>query len=139
MSQISTLLVLPTFVLLIAALPTSHTSPIQTFKMHPHTIILLSTLLVISVSASPEDLPDRAPAPITPEDCACQCRTTIYRDHLQVVQGNCLTADTTDRKWCYINSNDCSDKFGFDNRFNLWKSYKACSSPPVDSTDCLLV
>eukprot|EP00092_Neocalanus_flemingeri_P029463 GFUD01031993.1.p1 GENE.GFUD01031993.1~~GFUD01031993.1.p1 ORF type:complete len:106 (+),score=32.64 GFUD01031993.1:144-461(+) len=100
-------------------------------------LLLLATFLL--TSAYPQDLPDRAPAPLTPEDCACQCRSTIYLDHMQVVQGNCLTADTTDRKWCYINSNDCADKFGFDKRFNLWRSYKACSAPPADTTDCLVL
>merc|ERR1711971_119158 len=110
-------------------------SHLQAFKMNPNLILVLLPFLLMN--ASSEELPVRAPAPITAEDCACKCRQTNYKDFNQMIQGNCMTADNTGRKWCFINSEDCEDKFGLDKRFNLWKSYKGCSSPSADSDECL--
>ena len=104
--------------------------------MNPNLILVLSTFLLMN--ALSEEIPVRAPAPITAEDCACKCRPTIYKDLNQIIQGNCRTTDNTDRKWCFINTEDCEDKFGLDKRFNLWKSYKGCSSPSADSHECLV-
>jgi hypothetical protein len=104
------------------------------FRMNPNLIIVPSTLLLIN--ALSEEIPVRAPAPTTAEDCACKCRTTIYKDFNHHIQGNCMTMD---RKWCFINREDCSDKFGFDNRVNLWKSYEGCSSSAENSTECLIL
>ena len=92
--------------------------------MNPILILVLSTFLL--TNALSEEIPVHAPAPITAEDCACKCRPTIYKDLNQIVQ------------WCFINSEDCEDKFGLDKRFNLWKSYKGCSSPSADSAECLV-
>ena len=101
------------------------------------TSLLLSLSIILVVSSFPsEEVSDRAPAPITVADCACQCRATFFQDIHQTIQGNCKTADTTGRRWCYVSGDKCGDKFGFDNRFNLWRSYKACSAPHKDSEDC---
>ena len=99
--------------------------------------ILACTLVNLSMSS----LVTRAPAPTTSDDCACQCDGTTYLDEDHVVQGNCKSADTTGRKWCYI-SNDqgtCKDYFGYDSRYNMYKSYAACSSPDPASEECSFV
>ena len=103
-------------------------------------IILACTLVNLSMSS----LVTRAPAPTTPDNCGCQCDGTTYLDEELTVQGNCKSADTTGRRWCYI-SNDqgtkeaCKDYFGYDSRYNLFRSYAACSSPDPASEECSFV
>ena len=109
---------------------------VQSANMEATLILFLSSLLIVSSFPS-EEVPVRAPAPITAADCACRCRPTFYQDIHQTIQGNCQTSDTTERRWCFVNGDECSDKFGFDNRFNLWRSYKACSAPSLDSEECM--
>ena len=86
-------------------------------------------------------IPDRAPAPIEPTDCLCQCEGTTFLDIEGNLQGNCLAADDTGRKWCYINSDRntmeaCGDSFGYDDRYHMFKSYKACATPDPHSEEC---
>ena len=102
--------------------------------------ILACTLLGLSMSS----LVTRAPAPITSDDCLCQCASTTYLDQDGTVQGNCRAADTTGRKWCFIQSDyntmeACRDSFGYDSRYNMFKSYAACSSPDPHSEECHFV
>ena len=104
------------------------------------TLIILTTLLVASI-LSKSLVPVRAPAPVTLALCDCQCDGTTYMDGDDIVQGNCRSADTTDRKWCYISQDNltmsaCKDTFGHDARYNMSKSYAACSSPAIDSEQC---
>ena len=52
-----------------------------------------------------------------------------------------MAADSTGRKWCYISPDQvimdaCKDSFGFDSRYNMSKSYAACSSPDPYSELC---
>ena len=68
-------------------------SQLQAARMNTNLIIVLSTFHFMT--ALSEDIPGRAPAPITAEDCACKCRTTIYKDIHQTIQGNCMTVDNT--------------------------------------------
>ena len=83
----------------------------------------------------------RAPAPTTSADCGCQCDGTTYLDEDHTVQGNCRAADSSGRKWCFISPDHtvdaCGDAFGYDSRYNLFKSYAACSSPDPSSEECL--
>merc|ERR1711971_169956 len=75
----------------------------------------------------------RAPAPTTSDDCGWQCDGTTYLDEDHTVQGNCRSADSSGRKWCFIRPDQtvdaCGDAFGYDSRYNFFKSYAACSSP----------
>ena len=83
----------------------------------------------------------RAPAPTTPADCGCQCDGTTYLDEDHTVQGNCRAADSSGRKWCFITPDHtvdaCGDAFDYDSRYNLFKSYAACSSPDPYSEECV--
>ena len=83
----------------------------------------------------------RAPATTTPEDCGCQCDGTTYLDEDHTVQGNCRAADSSGRKWCFITPDHtvdaCGDAFDYDSRYNLFKSYAACSSPDPYSEECV--
>ena len=104
------------------------------------TLIILTTLLVAS-TLSKSLVPVRAPSPVTLSLCDCQCDGTTYMDGDDTVQGNCRSADTTDRKWCYISQDNltmsaCKDTFRPDARYNMSKSYTACSSPATDSEQC---
>ena len=74
--------------------------------MNLNLIIVLSNFLLIN--ALSEEIPVRAPAPTTAVDCACKCCTAIYKDFNHHIQGNCMTTDNTDMKWCFINSEDYS-------------------------------
>ena len=71
----------------------------------------------------------RAPAPTTPDDCGCQCGCTTY------------IADSSGIKWCFITPDHtvdaCGDAFDYDSRYNLFKSYAACSSPDPYSEECV--
>ena len=113
----------------------------QTINMKTTIMIILACALV---NLSMSSLVTRAPAPTTPDNCGCQCDGTTYLDEEHTVQGNCKSADTTGRRWCYI-SNDqgtkeaCKDYFGYDSRYNLFKSYAACSSPDPASEECSFV
>ena len=108
-------------------------------KMSPTTLCaLVCALLGASLCAK---VPVRAPAPVTSDDCACQCDSTTYLDEEHIVQGNCRAADTTGRRWCYVSADQgtmeaCKDTFDFDPRYNMSRSYAACSSPDPDSHLC---
>ena len=62
----------------------------------------------------------------------CQCSSLTFLDSAGVVQGNCLTVDSTGARWCYVDSNrlsSCQDLVP-SQRFphNPW-SYEACATP----------
>ena len=54
-----------------------------------------------------------------------------------------VNRQNTGRKWCYISDDyktneACKDDIGYDRRYNMSKSYAACSSPDPYSTECFL-
>ena len=112
-----------------------------TFQTSNMKTAVLTILACTLVNLSMSSLVTRAPAPTTSDNCGCQCDGTTYLDEEHTVQGNCKSADTTGRRWCYI-SNDqgtkeaCKDYFGYDSRYNLFRSYAACSSPDPASEEC---
>ena len=72
-------------------------------------------------------IPDRVPAPVNLSDSLCQCDGTTFLDSDGNVQGNCKAADYTDRKLCYLNSDNetieaCGDSFDYDTRYHKLKS-----------------
>merc|ERR1712209_310543 len=63
----------------------------------------------------------------------CQCSPLTFVDQYGTTQGNCLSADSTGARWCYVDSahsSSCQD-LRFSARFpnNPW-SYEACATPP---------
>ena len=121
---------------------TSQIKNCHLLKMTTINSILLPLLAAVLVATTmSKDLGVRAPAPTTSADCSCQCDGTTYLDEYNTVQGNCKSADTTARKWCYISQDQktmdaCKDAFGYDSRYNMSKSYNACSSPDPNSDEC---
>eukprot|EP00092_Neocalanus_flemingeri_P005157 GFUD01005546.1.p1 GENE.GFUD01005546.1~~GFUD01005546.1.p1 ORF type:complete len:115 (-),score=27.87 GFUD01005546.1:203-547(-) len=98
--------------------------------------------VLIATTMSKNLVPGRAPAPVTFDDCDCQCDGTTYLDEYDSVQGNCRSADSSGRKWCYIRPDQrtteaCKDGFDYDSRYGMFKSYKACSSPKCFVIDIL--
>ena len=105
------------------------------------TILLPILAAVLVATTMSKDLGVRAPAPVTSDNCNCQCDGTTYLDEYDTIQGNCKSTDTTDRKWCYISPDQktmdaCKDDFGYDDRYNMSKSYHACSTPDLYSEEC---
>ena len=105
--------------------------------------ILLPLLVVVLVATTmSKDLGVRAPS--ADLNCDCQCDGTTYLDEYDTIQGNCKSTDSTDRKWCYISQDQktmdaCKDDFGYDSRYNMSKSYHACSTPDLYSEECSFV
>ena len=105
--------------------------------------ILLPFLVAILVSRTSGQVPVRAPAPVTLESCDCQCEGTTYLAEDDTVQGNCRSADTSGRRWCYISPDQrtreaCKDGFDFDMRYNMFKSYAACATDRCFIIHCLV-
>ena len=113
------------------------TSTCSTVNMNRMLIPLIAACVLVSMTMG--NLV-RAPAPTTSDDCGCQCDGTTFLDEDHTVQGNCRAADSSGRKWCFITpdhtADACGDAFGYDSRYNLFKSYAACSSPDPSSLEC---
>merc|ERR1712001_646792 len=99
---------------------------------------LLSALAIIA-TASPvevENTETKAASPLI--NCGCQCSSLTFRDANGVVQGNCLTVDSTGAQWCYVDPayTSCQDLVP-SKRFpnNPW-SYEACATPAQGSPLC---
>merc|ERR1711997_125568 len=99
---------------------------------------LLASLAIIA-TASPvevESTETKASSPLI--NCGCQCSSLTFRDANGVVQGNCLTVDSTGAQWCYVDPayTSCQDLVP-SKRFpsNPW-SYEACATPAQGSPLC---
>merc|ERR1711874_663121 len=100
---------------------------------------LLLVTLVTLATASPvevESTETKASSPLI--NCGCQCSSLTFRDANGVVQGNCLTVDSTGAQWCYVDQaySSCQDLVP-SKRFpnNPW-SYEACATPAPGSPLC---
>merc|ERR1711874_779551 len=100
---------------------------------------LLLVTLVTLATASPvevENTETKAASPLI--NCGCQCSSLTFRDANGVVQGNCLTVDSTGAQWCYVEAaySSCQDLVP-SKRFpnNPW-SYEACAPPAQGSPLC---
>merc|ERR1711874_461083 len=100
---------------------------------------LLLVTLVTLATASPvevENTETKASSPLI--NCGCQCSSLTFRDANGVVQGNCLTVDSTGAQWCYVEAaySSCQDLVP-SKRFpnNPW-SYEACATPAQGSPLC---
>merc|ERR1712014_445315 len=71
----------------------------------------------------------------------CQCSSLTFRDANGVVQGNCVTVDSTGAQWCYVDPaySSCQDLVP-SRRFpnNPW-SYEACATPAQGSPLCPVI
>merc|ERR1711974_159404 len=93
-------------------------------------------------TASPVELEstnEKAASPLI--NCGCQCSSLTFRDANGVVQGNCVTVDSTGAQWCYVDSaySSCQDLVP-SKRFpnNPW-SYEACATPAQGSPLCPVI
>merc|ERR1712200_307434 len=96
---------------------------------------LLSALLG-DCSEKLDSANEKAASPLI--NCGCQCSSLTFRDANGVVQGNCLTVDSTGAQWCYVDQaySSCQDLVP-SKRFpnNPW-SYEACATPAPGSPLC---
>merc|ERR1712110_389340 len=120
-------------------------SPVQTQPTADMMMLNISSLLAslaIIATASPvevENTETKASSPLI--NCGCQCSSLTFRDANGVVQGNCLTVDSTGAQWCYVDSafSSCQDLVP-SKRFpnNPW-SYEACATPAQGSPLCPVI
>ena len=102
------------------------------YQCHQHSNMQQSVLLsLLGLAASATALSvEKAASPYV--NLGCQCSSLTFLDSAGVVQGNCLTTDSTGARWCYVDSNrfsSCQDLVP-SQRFphNPW-SYEACATP----------
>merc|ERR1719190_172050 len=106
---------------------------------HRGYIVFLGLLSALSIDCSEklDSANEKASSPLI--NCGCQCSSLTFRDAGGVVQGNCLTVDSTGAQWCYVDPaySSCQDLVP-SQRFpnNPW-SYEACATPPHTSPVCL--
>merc|ERR1712186_53859 len=110
-----------------------------TMQLRNITIIGLASLLSLgscSEIGNKTAASEKASSPLI--NCGCQCSSLTFRDAGGVVQGNCLTVDSTGAQWCYVDPlySSCQDLVP-SKRFpnNPW-SYEACATPAPGSPLC---
>merc|ERR1711936_156507 len=106
---------------------------------HRGYVVFLGLLSALSTGECSEKLDaanEKAASPLI--NCGCQCSSLTFRDANGVVQGNCLTVDSTGDQWCYVEAaySSCQDLVP-SKRFpnNPW-SYEACATPAQGSPLC---
>merc|ERR1711902_314446 len=105
---------------------------------HRGYIVFLGLLSALSIDCSEklDAANEKAASPLI--NCGCQCSSLTFRDANGVVQGNCLTVDSTGAQWCYVDQaySSCQDLVPSE-RFpnNPW-SYEACATPAPGSPLC---
>merc|ERR1711874_443328 len=107
-------------------------------------IVLAVASLAVLASANPVEVEnkqtnEKASSPLI--NCGCQCSSLTFRDANGVVQGNCVTVDSTGAQWCYVDPaySSCQDLVP-SRRFpnNPW-SYEACATPAQGSPLCPVI
>merc|ERR1711936_581652 len=116
-----------------------HHLPANIFTMqHRGYVVFLGLLsaLLGDCSEKLDSANEKAASPLI--NCGCQCSSLTFRDANGVVQGNCLTVDSTGDQWCYVEAaySSCQDLVP-SKRFpnNPW-SYEACATPAQGSPLC---
>merc|ERR1712073_26325 len=115
-----------------------NTKPTTTTMQHRGYIVFLGLLSALSIDCSEklDSANEKAASPLI--NCGCQCSSLTFRDANGVVQGNCLTVDSTGAQWCYVDQaySSCQDLVP-SKRFpnNPW-SYEACATPAPGSPLC---
>merc|ERR1712119_257652 len=116
-----------------------HHLPANIFTMqHRGYVVFLGLLsaLLGDCSEKMDSANEKAASPLI--NCGCQCSSLTFRDANGVVQGNCLTVDSTGAQWCYVDPaySSCQDLVP-SKRFpsNPW-SYEACATPAQGSPLC---
>merc|ERR1712154_398516 len=85
--------------------------PEPTLELMMFNFLLLVTLatLATAIPVEVENTETKASSPLI--NCGCQCSSLTFRDANGVVQGNCLTVDSTGAQWCYVDQaySSCQD------------------------------
>merc|ERR1712154_118416 len=97
-----------------------HHLPANIFTMQHRGYIVFLGLLSALLGDCSENLDsanEKAASPLI--NCGCQCSSLTFRDANGVVQGNCLTVDSTGAQWCYVD-----------------QAYSSCATPAPGSPLC---
>merc|ERR1712168_218533 len=65
-------------------------------------LYLFGSVMAIGSFTQAFEVGVRAPARLTIEDCLCQCDSQVFVDKYGRTNGNCKSADSTGKKWCYL-------------------------------------
>merc|ERR1711872_409844 len=84
----------------------------DSYKMNTASLTILACIFVSLFMGNIADDTGLAEAPTTSDNCLCQCASTIYLDQSRTLQGNCKSADPTERSWCYIRGDDTIEACG---------------------------
>merc|ERR1712029_255170 len=77
----------------------------------------------------------RAPARLTIEDCLCQCESQVFVDKFGRTNGNCKTADSTGKRWCYLK--DVNNYIGnYRSSHRSWNGFTTVQAAAPVSTTC---
>merc|ERR1711874_583913 len=85
--------------------------PTTTTMQHRGYVVFLGLISALSIHCSEklDSANEKAASPLI--NCGCQCSSLTFRDANGVVQGNCLTVDSTGAQWCYVDQaySSCQD------------------------------
>jgi len=97
-------------------------------------LYLIGTVMAAGTVSQAQKVGVRAPARLTIEDCLCQCDSQVFVDKFGRTNGNCKSADSSGKKWCYLK--DVNELIGSYRRshksWNSWTTVQAAS--PVSTT-----
>merc|ERR1712038_1864669 len=100
-------------------------------------LYVIGTVIVVGLSSANalKTVGVRAPARLTIEDCLCQCESQVFVDKYGRTNGNCKTADSTGKKWCYLK--DVRSQIGnYRSSHRSWNGFSTVQAASPVSTTC---
>merc|ERR1712184_14490 len=97
--------------------------------------VMAAGLISVEAQQSRSQVGVRAPARLTIEDCLCQCESQVFVDKFGRTNGNCKTADSTGKKWCYLK--DVNSQIGnYRRSHSKWNGFTTVQAAAPVSTTC---
>merc|ERR1712184_24876 len=97
--------------------------------------VMAAGLTSVEAQQSRSQVGVRAPARLTIEDCLCQCESQVFVDKFGRTNGNCKTADSTGKKWCYLK--DVNSQIGnYRRSHSKWNGFTTVQAAAPVSTTC---
>merc|ERR1712038_1834752 len=107
----------------------------QQVKSNMQLLYLIGTVMVAGSVTQAQQVGVRAPARLTIEDCLCQCESQVFVDKFGRTNGNCKTADSTGKRWCYLK--DVNNYIGnYRSSHRSWNGFTTVQAAAPVSTTC---